>query len=260
MKISIVTAYYNRRQLFYETLKSISKTEFNNFEVIAVDDCSDLNERINDLQNEFSFLKVIRLEPENKWYVNPCIPFNIGIRNATGDVIILQNPECLHVHDILTYISNNINNSNYISISAYALNEEITKNLPNLLKDNFINYFKQLPQQPTGGSPIMGWYNHSKYRPVHFHFCSALTKENILKLGGFDERYAFGISYDDNELIERIKRLGLKMIIADDVSVIHQWHINFLYKNINFSELHNKNRTLYFNVTLRENIITVNHI
>ncbi len=259
MKISIVTAYYNRKKLFYQTLKSISKTKHNDFEVIAVDDCSSNEERIEDLQAEFSFLRVIRLNSENKWYINPCVPFNIGFRAAVGDIIILQNPECLHVHDVITYLSNKVNNNNYISVSAYAINEEITNMLPSLINNNnFSDYFKSLPQQPTGGSPIIGWYNHSKFRPTYFHFCSALTKKNLELLGGFDERYAYGISYDDNEFIERIRRMGLCMTIADDVSVIHQWHINVLYKIQNFSELHAKNRAILHNITMNERGYKVN--
>jgi GT2 family glycosyltransferase len=259
MKISIVLAYVNRKRLFYETLKSITKTKYNDFEVIAVDDCSLPEERIEEFLTEFKFLKVIRLEPENKWYVNTCIPYNIGIRAAKGDIIILQNAECLHVHDVITYLSENVNDSNYISVSTYALNEEITNQLPSLInKDDFLVYFKSLPQQETGGSPIIGWYNHSTYRPVHYHFCSAITKRNLNLLGGFDERYAWGTSYEDTELIERIRRMGLRMIIVDEISVLHQWHVNFQYQHPNFAQNHARNRSLLHNVTMNERGYKVN--
>lgn len=259
MKISIVLAYVNRKRLLYETLKSIAKTKHNNFEVIVVDDCSLPEERIEDFFKEFSFLKIIRLEPENKWYINTCIPYNIGIRAAKGDIVILQNAECLHVHDVITYLSENVNDSNYISVSTYALNEEITNQLPSLInKDDFLAYFKLLPQQATGGSPIIGWYNHSIYRPVYYHFCSAITKRNLNLLGGFDERYAFGTSYEDTEFIERIKRLGLKMIIADNISVIHQWHVTFQYQHPNFVQNHARNRALLHNITMNERGYKVN--
>lgn len=259
MKISIVLAYVNRKRLFCETLKSVAKTKHNDFEVIAVDDCSLPEERIEDFLSDFSFLKIIRLEPENKWYVNTCIPYNIGIRAATGDIIILQNAECLHVHDVITYLSENVNDTNYVSVSTYALNEEITNQLPSLInKNDFLMYFKSLPQQETGGSPIIGWYNHSIYRPVHYHFCSAITKRNLNLLGGFDERYAWGTSYEDTEFIERIKRMGLQMTIVDNISVIHQWHVNFQYQHPNFAQNHARNRALLYGVTLREKGYKVN--
>lgn len=259
MKISIVIGYVNRKRLFYETLKSIAKTKYDDFEVIAVDDCSLPEERIEDFLKEFSFLKIIRLEPENKWYVNTCIPYNIGIRAAIGDIIILQNAECLHVHDVITYLANNVNDTNYISVSTYALNPEITNQLPSLINNDFLKYFKSLPQQPTAGSPSLGWYNHSKFRPTYYHFCSAMTKKNMNLLGGFDERYALGTSYEDTEFIERIKRMKLKMINVDDVSVIHQWHVTFQYQHPNFIENHNRNRALLYGVTMKEKIVFVNN-
>ena len=257
--ISIVTAYYNRKSLFYETLKSIGRSKFKYFELIVVDDGSSAEHRLEEYLAVFPFMRIIRLEKENKWYTNPCIPFNIGIRAAIGDIIVLQNPECLHVHDVLTYVNENIDDRKYITMSAYYLDEKTTKELPKYSDNNYIaDYLKTLPQQGTGGDK-MGWFNHSIHRPVYYHFCSAITKKNINLLGGFDERYAYGISYDDNEFIERIGRLGLNMVIADNVSVIHQWHPTFFYLNANFKILHEKNRRLYENVTKKETGYIVNN-
>jgi len=44
------------------------------------------------------------------------------------------------------------------------------------------------------------------------------------RINGFDERMAYGIGYDDDEIIARIRMLGVQMIIKDDISVIHQYH------------------------------------
>lgn len=254
-KISIVTAYYNRKILFRKTLESISKSEYHNFEVIAVDDGSDDNERIEDLSKEFIFLKVIRISKQDKNHSNPCIPFNIGIKEVKGDIIILQNPECLHVHDILSYVSANINESNYLSMSTYSIDSDLTKKL--LQSNNYIDFFNKLPKEQRHVNYV-GWFNHTKYRPVYYHFCSAITRKNMDLLGGFDERYADGIGYDDDELIERINRLGLNKKICDEVSVIHMFHNNFFSKNINSPKAIEKNNLLFNNFTKKEEIININ--
>ncbi len=235
--ISIVTSYYNRKKLFYRTLKSIEKSAYKDFEFIAVDDAS--QERIEDLK--FPFLKVIRVEPEDKWYTSACVPLNMGIKEAVGDIILLQNPECLHVHDVLSYIAENVNDSNYISMGTYSLNEELTNGLDEV---DIQSFFNSLPQQEV--TDYVGWYNHSTYRPVNYPFCGAITLENMNKLQGFDERYAMGIGYEDNELIDRITGLGLSKIIKDDVAVIHQWHPK-VYDLINDDHmaLWTKNELLY---------------
>jgi glycosyltransferase involved in cell wall biosynthesis len=258
--ISIVTGYYNRKGLFIRTLNSIVKSKFKDFEIIAVDDGSSPEHRLEDLTGLYPFLKIIRLEKSNKWYINPCVTFNIGLREAKGDIIVLQNPECFHVHDILSYLNENINDTNYISISAYGLNSILTKTLPNnIANDTVEELLKSLPQETYRGWDTLGWYNHSIYRPVHFHFCSAMSRNSMAKLNGFDERFAYGIGYDDDEIIVRIRKLGLNMIIEDKLSVIHQYHSS-LWEPPNAAQLCEKNRLLIENYTRRENKCSVNLI
>jgi glycosyltransferase involved in cell wall biosynthesis len=213
-------SYINRRKLLVRTLRSITRSEYKNIEVIAVDDASEESERIEDLANEFPFLRVIRVEKVDKWYVSGSMPWNRAIANCQGDIVLMQNPECLHVHDVLSYVAKNINDSNYISISAYSLDKTLTELLPG--EDYILKYFKTLPQQHV--NEYVGWYNHSKYNETYYPFCAALTRKNMDEIGGFDERYAAGVGFEDNDFVNRITRMGLNKIISDDVSVIHQWH------------------------------------
>jgi hypothetical protein len=135
--ISIVTAYHNRKDLFINTLKTIDKFKGNNeIEVIAVDDCSTEEHRIEDLVNIFPFLKVIRIEKENKWYINPCVVFNIGFKEVKGDVIIIQNPECLHIGDVISE-SSKINENEYLSFGCYSIDKNKTEVIKNYLMGDF---------------------------------------------------------------------------------------------------------------------------
>jgi GT2 family glycosyltransferase len=213
----MVMAYYNRRQLLLNTLKSIERSFVKDIELIIVDDNSREEERIEDLVEIYPFIKVIRVEKKDKWYINTCMPMNRGIAEAKGDIIVLQNPECVHVQDVLLYIVENLTDQNYLSISTYAFNEAKRGELPNMLL-----HFDKYPQQRF--MMDLGWYNHPVYRPVYFNFCAALTRKNMDLLGGFDERYAMGLARDDAEFVDRIGRLGLQKIIPTEVSVIHQWH------------------------------------
>ena len=147
----------------------------------------------------------------------------------------------------------NVNDSNYISMSVYAISEELNGELELHCKHNTLGeFFSSLPQQPYHGDYTIGWYNHSKYRAVHYHFCSAITKLNMDKLNGFDERYALGVGFDDNELIVRIGRLGLKKSINDNISAIHQFHPYVCHKIQNAGEFLAKNRNLLNSVTKKE--------
>jgi glycosyltransferase involved in cell wall biosynthesis len=248
MKISIVTAYYNRKKLFINTLNSIKKTLHDDFEVIVVDDASNEENRLEDLKEEYDFLNVIRINPEDKWWINPCIPFNIGFKHIKGDFVILQNPECFHTKDIIKYVADNITENDYFSFGCYSLNKD---------KTNRIEEFESFTFENRGVSydGEDSWYNHSKYRPVGYHFTSAISKRKLNLLNGFDERFANGLAYDDNEFLYRINKIcNFKFI--DDPFVLHQNHYNEQEiseeKKIINLEFIEKNKILYNNIILNK--------
>lgn len=258
--ISIVTAYHNRKQLFYNTLKTIEKSSVKNFEVIVVDDCSDEEHRLEDLVVEFPFLKIIRLEKKDKWYVNPCIPFNIGFKKASGKIIIIQNPECLHVGDVMEAASK-IEENEYYSFSCYSINKDTTEKISNkgdLNQESILEVINPEPRSINHDGDN-GWYNHSVYRPFRYHFTSVIHNKKLKELGGFDERYAKGIAYDDNEFLVRIDRMGLKSKIINQPFVVHQWHYSSNnYQNMDATKLIEQNRNLLHNVTMKETTWKVN--
>lgn len=225
-KTTIVMAYYNRRTQLIKTLESINKQNTTNLDIIVVDDVSDDIHKIDDINELFPKLdiNVIVIEKKDKNWINPCIPFNIGIRKATGDIIMLQNPECMHVGNVIETIRNKITDKNYLCVQTYSFNKELTEKLD---IDISVSDLYRLPQNASGDSFTLGWYNHKIYRDVFYHFCSAIKKSNMDRLNGFDESFKDGIGWDDAEFIHRIKKLPLQPIMIDGVSVIHQYHDNF---------------------------------
>jgi GT2 family glycosyltransferase len=156
----------------------------------------------------------------------------------------------------MKYVNDNINDDNYLTISTYSLDKQTTNTI------NFYGDVKKqitsLPQIESKGSSQNGWFNHPIYRPTYYNFCSAITKKNMDKLNGFDERYADGISFDDNEFLLRVRRLGLNVLCISEVCVIHQYHPSYFYSNPKLSELHSRNKKLYHDFSLKENIVKVN--
>ncbi len=266
--ISVVTAYYNRKKLFTRTLNSMipyyGKVDF---EVIAVDDGSDELERLEDLQIDFPFLRIIRLEKENKWYKNPCIPFNTGFSEIKGDKVIIQNPECYHFGPILEYVDVHLKENDYLSFGCFSLDKEST-NLEELIFNQ--NYIQQLiieNNQAFLKNGDLGWYNHSEFRPEAYHFCAAMTKVDLYDLGGFDERYAKGVGYDDDEFIWRIKAKRMKINFIDNVIVLHQNHYNYSENKEKTEEIlkqirnsYKRNKKIFEEITLKSNLYKVNYL
>ena len=214
--ISIVMSYFNRLAQLRYTLKTIGQSQIKDVEIVIAEDFCDPGEQLHNIQKEFPHLaiKVIRMSDgqDHKDYCNPCVPYNTAFRACCGDTIIIQNPECCHIGDVLQYTKDNLTNENYLTFHCYAATKAETR---------VMQSGEPLPMFTEKKSR---WYNHVVERPYAYHFTTAITRENLIKLNGFDERFAQGQDMDDVELIYRIKALGLELKFVEDPWVVHQYH------------------------------------
>ena len=262
MKVSIVTAYHNRRKQFINILNSILSQKYDcELEIIVVDDNSNDDNKLFDINELFPTLdiKLFTITEEEKWWVNPCIPFNKGFSMVTGDVVIIQNPECLHMSPIIQTTANRIKDNHYLVYGCYNLSPPIS-NKVNLVEYNE-NYIQNImdaisPIHQRSAVAAQGgpaWYQHSRFRPDLLHFCTAMLKKDLDELGGFDERFAKGVAKDDREFVLRVLRKKMVVTQFDNLFVLHQSHNPTQYK----PELTRINNNLFQQIK-RENIIKAN--
>lgn len=247
---SIVMGYYNRKSQIINTLNNFQQNYIGyKFEVIIVDDNSSPEHRLDDLLPTYSFpiKHIVITEDEKGDRINPCITYNRGIRVAEGKYLIIQNPECMHVGNILQYVENNLTENQYIAFSCFNVNNAELSDA--LVED--INLINDRNFREKNARIMQEWYNHPVYRPVHYHFCAAIYNDNIKMIGGFDENFANGHSYDDNEIllsIEKNLKLEIKTIPPESCFVIHQWHSRDAENRFTQEEFNRKlikNKTLY---------------
>ena len=243
--ISIVMGYYNRKPQTINTLNYFENYKEYNYEVIIVDDNSTPEHQLDDIIKNYSFpIKYIKITAEEKGNrINPSVTYNKGFKEAEGERVIIQNPECIHRGNILGYVKTNLTYDDYIAFSCYnCSSHELTQELLNnisLINDPSFHVKNKFT-----------WYNHPVARPVHYHFCAAIMNDNLKLLGGFNEEFAKGHSYDDNEILLSIKQnlnLNIKSIDPNEGGfVIHQWHprdaeSKFTPQQFNIMLNHNKN-------------------
>ena len=206
--ISIVMSYFNRLPQLRYTLKTIGQSQVKDLEIVIAEDFCDPKERLDNIQAEFPDLdlQVIRMSDTRgrKDYCNPCVPYNTALRASRGDIIVIQNPECCHMGDVLQYTVDNITNQNYLSFHCYAATKDETR---------IMQSGEPLPMFTHKKSR---WYNHAVERPYAYHFTTAITRDNMIKLNGFDERFAQGQDMDDVELIYRIRAMKLDIQFVED--------------------------------------------
>lgn len=231
--------YYKRERQLLRTLNSLEKSLYKDFNIIIVDDDSSDNLQLPTT----SFpIELIIISKEEKTWNNPEPAYNKGILKAltyNPDIIILQNPECMHIGDILSYTAENITEENYIPFRCIALDKEATFN-------ESIDILKLIDDCNHGASKegTISWYNHPIHRNCHLDYCSAISRENMIKINGYDERFMTGMAYSDNYLVHRIKCLGLKIEAPEYPLVAHQWHYEDWYWKKRNGHLYGQNLLL----------------
>lgn len=214
-KISIVMAYFNKKLQLVQTLKSIKNSAYKNIEIIIVDDASDDDQRVIDFINYFKYdldVKVITISKHEKTWINPCIAYNIGFRNTSGEIIIIQNPEVMHVNDCISYVANNLQIGDWLSFNCYGSpNFDYNNVLYNLHNDTDIFNKIFSSSQKIGGNSVEskevgGWLNHYEKFFVAYHYLAAIYKVDLNDKmnGGFDERFKDGCCADDDQFIKRL--------------------------------------------------------
>jgi len=226
--ISIVMAYFNRKPQLAFTLATIGKSALKDrIEVIIVDDGSD-NEHVlgcEDLAYPFA-IQVHRIAPEHKTWINPVIPYNLGISKAKGEWIILQNPEVCHVGDVCAYVAS-ADPDLYHVLRVWALDEKVPVEAyrPIIMEENPYPKVNRLTRRSWNGGWGGQWYSTPRKPYRAYHFCSALHSSVMAKIGGFNPVMASGVWYDDDELLARIRKVVTRVHFVDGpIMAIHQWH------------------------------------
>jgi hypothetical protein len=265
MKISIIIGYYNRKKQLFHTLKTIGYSSYKNIEIIIIDDCSDNPDDIlnnNDFENLNMNIKLISIKKEDKTWVNPCVGYNKGISEATGDIIILQNAEVCHIGDTLSYVINNLKPNDWLTFNCYGLNNfEDNENIYSqnnckviydyinkIWKENN-NYSIRPGGNATFTDKVGGWLNHFLYHFTAYHYFGAIFRDDLMNKmkGGFDSDYANGICFDDNDFIKKliVNNFQFKTNTFSETEpfVIHLYHEKA--KNVSNIILNTKNKLIY---------------
>lgn len=188
--------YWMRREVLKGTLESYrSLYAGENLEIIIVDDGSP--ER-PDISSDYPWpVRLIRL-PDKAHALNPCVPLNYGAASASGEIIVLTNPEVVHRTAILGPMRDRLRElgpKGYVAAACW------------------------------GG----WWYCHSKLMPAAetvgrakmpegagLHFCSMLYRDFYDSIGGFSEEYRDGQGYEDNDFLWKLHRAQARFEIMDD--------------------------------------------
>ncbi len=220
MKISIIILSFNN---FDETTGKClaalaADSDFEKWEVIVVDNASDANtlQRLNEAKQRFHHVNFI---------FNPCnagfaAGNNVGIKLATGDVIILLNSDAFPSPGMLGKLVEHFAHDPELGmvgpVTNAAGNEQCIYTRPGSMEEK-VN--EGLRYAAGGGIIALPAYR------LDF-FCVAISRPALEKVGMLDEDFGRGY-YEDLDYSLKVKAAGFKLGVAENTFVYHRGSTSF---------------------------------
>ena len=211
VKYSILMPYYDRAKQLESTLQSYRYHygERGDWELIVIQDPKERPDAAIKTLGKFSDLPAILAAGQGNGN-NPAVLYNQGSEWAKGLTLILTSPEIYHVSNVLRRLDEMRIDGDYVVCScAAAIDWTLEK------RNGNAPWLVWTPDK---------WYQHGEYRPAYYHFCSAISRADWDRIGGFDPEYAKGVGYDDNDFRNLVLAAGLKLVPLDDVLTVHLPH------------------------------------
>jgi glycosyltransferase involved in cell wall biosynthesis len=205
-KVSVCLIHHNRPLYLEQAIDSLKNQDYDNFEVILVDDGSDNQDAIvylDSLGEEFSKKgwKIIR--QENKY---PGAARNNAAKNATGKYLLFMDDDnYAKPNEISTYVkvAQYTNADILTSVMEYFFSDKSPYSGDPDVKRGIESKF----YIPQGDNIVVGIFSNC------FGDTNALVKRKVfLKIGGFSEDY--GIGHEDWEFFGKAILQGFKLEIV----------------------------------------------
>lgn len=215
-KASIIVVTFNNLHLNRLCLESIySYTEWPNFEVIVVDnDSTDgTPEYLKEAQASFPNLRAI-LNDSNMGFA---AANNIGLREATGDYLILLNNDTVVTRGWLSALIRHLHSHHQIGLIG-----PVTNAISNQAKVE-VGY-ERLEELSAWAAEYVR-RNDGQIFPIPMlaMFCVAMRRAVFERVGYLDERFGVGM-FEDDDYCRRLRSLGYELRCARD-SFVHHWQL-----------------------------------
>lgn len=227
--ISVVTVNYKTIDYTTQMLESLFKYHKDNVEVFVVENAS--GDDLSDLKIRFPQVKVIESD-KNLGFAGGC---NLAIKKATGDYIILINPDILFNNDALYQIESKMAAMSSVGIGGVSLKNldgsqqacvwSFPRPVDQLLLLLKINHL--LPNLPRFKQWLMKDFDYSQTRDVDqvmgAFFC--IRRDLIDQIGKLDD--GFFIWYEEVDYCKRAVNAGWRVRYFSDVTARHKRGASF---------------------------------
>ena len=240
--ISYLITTYNRAIQLSRTLDRLSRLTKPDELVIVDDGSTDDTRTVIKNAKEKLGIPVRYIFRDKKGYDVCSIPRNIGIKHCTHEYIVVSEPECLFVTDVIKQFkeASLVRPNDVISAGiVYFTNPETPiDNAVSVNPQSFIDNawdVKKFPMHAEdrydkdGNRVIYTQATVTKAKNMTAPFSAMYKKEWLFEIGGWDEDFSLingggGWGFDDTDLLTRLRIKRHNQVIDAKIKVIHQWH------------------------------------
>lgn len=237
--ISIITINYNQAETTRQFLDSSRALVYPNYEIIVVDNASELRLDKQIVQNQYPKARVVRSE-NNLGFTGGN---NLGMNEAKGDFFFIVNNDTELTPDLLNEL-----------LLPFAENEQIGVVCPK------IKYFDNPKLVQYAGYNAMNMLTGTAYvvgneqldsgqfdkaGPTHFaHGCAMLVSRRVFEqVGGFAE--CFFLYYEELDWSKRIKDAHFQIYYQPSATILHKESVSVGRKSTLRTYYMTRNRILY---------------
>lgn len=208
--LSVVVPVYNSVQTLEECLNALAQSQYDDFEVLVVDDGS--TEPIKSVVERYSF-RYLRIEGPG----GPARARNRGVRHVEGQYVVFIDADvCVH-KDTLSLFA-----------KAFAADRKV---------DAVIGSYDEQPADPSFLSQYKNLFHHYVHHKsdgevkTFWSGCGAMRRDLFLTFGGFDEERYRRPAIEDIELGTWVSAAGHKIVLDSRIQGKHlkRWTLKNLF-------------------------------
>jgi len=203
--VSVIIVNYNGKTYLEKCLESLMKINYNNYEIILVDNNS-TDTSIEFVKNTYPSITIIKLN-DNYGFAEPN---NIGAKNAKGDYLLFLNNDTEVDPDFIDELVNVLKKDPKIAICQSLLLK------PNGAVDSSGDFIDTLGRAYSSKNKV----NEVKKILSARGASMMVRKDSFWDLGGFDKK--FFASFEDVDLGWRAWIWGYKIVLVPNSIVYHK--------------------------------------
>ena len=209
--VSIIVLNYNAGDLLYNCVQSIDELDYNNLEIILVDNVSTDNSQ-NECKSRFPKIKLI----QNTQNLGYCGGNNIGFKQAKGDFILVLNPDTIVEKNLITELLKAYREKGEGLFQPKILSLTDKKILQS--QGNMINIFG------FGYAKDKGKIDKNEFKNINLigyaSGTSLFSSKKIFEDLDFFDEFLF-LYHDDLDLGWRAKQRGIKSFFVPNTTIYH---------------------------------------